>query len=651
MLGHGAMDFYSRYRSKEPICVESCPPGSEEVEHMCVAPKLGGWGESAREILITLHVPCEDCVDAQAALAGWLWLGIVRLLHVPLHETVASVFFVASDVRPEHRLEHFTWRAMREVPLIAEEGLPRSGPVAGSWDFYLAIRIHTLRILEGNEEFEALMNRDARPLVQSLGATGSVYVFEAVSRKSYWVWDIEDLVPTFKARRHDWDKAPSRPPTGAENGTAAANDSDVVAMAYPNTTIGPVPLLGADAAAPTALEAVEAAQTAEDIGSVVLWGAEGAEPTSTTQASTSAAPLPVAAVAATAAPAPEAPGMLSADAMVGIGTSSAIVLILAAVAFYIRYKDTRDDDDEVPTKVGVPAEMGDVEQPFKVNLGRAQEQPLDSPHETLRSVSSSDTVTPPEQPSVPAPSRGRSRREPKVWPAPEEAARPPLRRATFGPEASTRREGMGPRASEPPNMPSATFDGEGRRGAGRRHSMDPSRREPPSPTSAAAARGAAAPPADASPHGKAGGAREGAGGAAGAGAGGAAAGGPAGRGAAAPPPGAAAKGAAGGAREGAAGGGGAAAGGAAAGGAGPQGGAQPRDSVGSRSPVAEMAAALIADTMAELDRNRGKPLEVRKRVFKELQRQLHPDKNIDNAEAANMAFVRLMESRPAFLAP
>lgn len=67
--------------------------------------------------------------------------------------------------------------------------------------------------------------------------------------------------------------------------------------------------------------------------------------------------------------------------------------------------------------------------------------------------------------------------------------------------------------------------------------------------------------------------------------------------------------------------------------------------------MAEMAAALIADTMAELDRNRGKPLEVRKRVFKELQRQLHPDKNIDNAEAANMAFVRLMESRPAFLAP
>ncbi|CAE7726925.1 Acaa1a, partial [Symbiodinium microadriaticum] len=46
----------------------------------------------------------------------------------------------------------------------------------------------------------------------------------------------------------------------------------------------------------------------------------------------------------------------------------------------------------------------------------------------------------------------------------------------------------------------------------------------------------------------------------------------------------------------------------------------------------------------EQDRTRSSPLEERKKVFRDLQRQLHPDKNLHDQEAAKLAFQKLMES-------
>jgi hypothetical protein len=53
--------------------------------------------------------------------------------------------------------------------------------------------------------------------------------------------------------------------------------------------------------------------------------------------------------------------------------------------------------------------------------------------------------------------------------------------------------------------------------------------------------------------------------------------------------------------------------------------------------------------MNQLDRARSKPADERKRIFKDLQRSLHPDKNLEQAEAAKLAFQKLMEQRDSFL--
>jgi hypothetical protein len=61
------------------------------------------------------------------------------------------------------------------------------------------------------------------------------------------------------------------------------------------------------------------------------------------------------------------------------------------------------------------------------------------------------------------------------------------------------------------------------------------------------------------------------------------------------------------------------------------------------------AESLSASTKKQLDQSRNKPLDERKHIFRELQRQLHPDKNPDCPEAAKLAFQHLMESRAEYL--
>jgi hypothetical protein len=61
------------------------------------------------------------------------------------------------------------------------------------------------------------------------------------------------------------------------------------------------------------------------------------------------------------------------------------------------------------------------------------------------------------------------------------------------------------------------------------------------------------------------------------------------------------------------------------------------------------ADSLILSTKKQLDQSRKEPLDTRKRIFRELQRQLHPDKNPDQQEAAKLAFQHLMDVKADYL--
>lgn len=64
---------------------------------------------------------------------------------------------------------------------------------------------------------------------------------------------------------------------------------------------------------------------------------------------------------------------------------------------------------------------------------------------------------------------------------------------------------------------------------------------------------------------------------------------------------------------------------------------------------ADSAAALLAAMRETLEQTKEEPPEVRRQVFRNLQRKLHPDKNVECAEAAKLAFQELMEHRKAYL--
>lgn len=76
--------------------------------------------------------------------------------------------------------------------------------------------------------------------------------------------------------------------------------------------------------------------------------------------------------------------------------------------------------------------------------------------------------------------------------------------------------------------------------------------------------------------------------------------------------------------------------------------APPSDTPGSPS-VEDVAARLISEFEQHLDASREAPLDVRRNIFRDLQRQMHPDKNVGNEEAATMAFQELMARRKRYL--
>lgn len=69
--------------------------------------------------------------------------------------------------------------------------------------------------------------------------------------------------------------------------------------------------------------------------------------------------------------------------------------------------------------------------------------------------------------------------------------------------------------------------------------------------------------------------------------------------------------------------------------------------------AAELAQQRLDETasgmLARLKETKREPLAVRRTVFRDLQRQLHPDKNVHCSEAATLAFQQLMELRSSYL--
>ncbi|CAE8606452.1 unnamed protein product, partial [Polarella glacialis] len=61
------------------------------------------------------------------------------------------------------------------------------------------------------------------------------------------------------------------------------------------------------------------------------------------------------------------------------------------------------------------------------------------------------------------------------------------------------------------------------------------------------------------------------------------------------------------------------------------------------------ALSLIAEVDQELELTRKCPLFEKRKIFRELQRRLHPDKNPEQAEAAKLAFQHLMDRSRTYL--
>mmetsp|Transcript_30326 Transcript_30326/g.67971 ORF Transcript_30326/g.67971 Transcript_30326/m.67971 type:complete len:478 (+) Transcript_30326:64-1497(+) len=77
---------------------------------------------------------------------------------------------------------------------------------------------------------------------------------------------------------------------------------------------------------------------------------------------------------------------------------------------------------------------------------------------------------------------------------------------------------------------------------------------------------------------------------------------------------------------------------------------EPKTSESQEDPEAQ-ADLLVNEMREQLQHTRKEPLQVRKLIFRDLQRQLHPDKNTECEEAAKFAFQKLMEERRAYLGP
>lgn len=170
---------------------------------MCAAPEVEGW---AREVALTLHIPCESCREDQGVdLAGHIWLATARLLRVPVHEISTSLLLMNSELRSEYALQHFTLFRLGERPLVAAGGVP--GPALESWDLFMAIRMHTARVAADSSELQTLLEGDAAGIVETSGLS-SIFVFESQHQSAEYVYTAQDMTPNFKMVGYDWNVMP-----------------------------------------------------------------------------------------------------------------------------------------------------------------------------------------------------------------------------------------------------------------------------------------------------------------------------------------------------------------------------------------------------------------------------------------------------------
>lgn len=75
---------------------------------------------------------------------------------------------------------------------------------------------------------------------------------------------------------------------------------------------------------------------------------------------------------------------------------------------------------------------------------------------------------------------------------------------------------------------------------------------------------------------------------------------------------------------------------------------QPEDN---EEDIEKLTELLVSEMQQQLQHTSGEPLQVRRLIFRDLQRQLHPDKNTHCEEAAKHAFQKLMQERQSYLKP
>lgn len=199
---HGSQHF--------PRCVrhESCPSGSTEVHHTCVAPAISN---EAVEITLTLHAPCSSCqADNGLDLSSKLWLAVAASLQVPLHETKASALLVKKEQWQYNPLQHFTISKVGEQPWGRNPGrLAFSAADVGmAWDLFVAIRIHTSRIDSGDAVLAQLLVSHAGPILEVLGQNSGVQVFEINAKKTDQVNNLHPLEADFKFGDLPWGAKP-----------------------------------------------------------------------------------------------------------------------------------------------------------------------------------------------------------------------------------------------------------------------------------------------------------------------------------------------------------------------------------------------------------------------------------------------------------
>jgi len=177
LMAGGLLDMFSRHRTNlEPICLrdKACPVGSVmSRSSSCVLPAAYGY---AREIAFTLHHPCDQCAsDEGVELAGQLMMSLAGLLRIPLEEISVGVLIMNAQLRAAYPLEHFVLHREGEHPLISTS---RSTPSTSRWDFFMAVRVHTSRLLETDSGLAVLLSSDPATLGRVMNF-GQLHTFEA----------------------------------------------------------------------------------------------------------------------------------------------------------------------------------------------------------------------------------------------------------------------------------------------------------------------------------------------------------------------------------------------------------------------------------------------------------------------------------------